>query len=666
MKNDRKNRRFSVMKKATTLLIAAAMMTKTIPTMPLPTVAAVEIEQTSAPTSLAPKMHDALQILRYLVGLSNDLDYDKAAYDAARITGGLYPRMADALQILRYLVKLPNMIDGSWTPEDWDIDSDSDADSDSDSDSDSDDGFDEKSGDDYWYGPILNGDDDDWYWWDDGDSDCDSDDDDWDRWDDGDSDCDSDDDDWDWWDDGDSDCDSDDDWDDWDYEGMLSDAATRPDSVGTSPPTIWELDSAPPLAPLPTMPATSPMTGSDTPPLVPLPTDPTPPPTAPPIAPPTAPVTPPPSTTPTVQAGKLTARELRDHYNWNEWTKRLETSWAKLATRWDMNLINRTSVQVTDENGKPVRNAEVVLYSASNGALDVITPIWIARTDHLGIAYVFDGGDAQYNLSPDFIEVTSGESTTTVWLANDETVRDINGNILVVLETPYVAQQTLDLMVVLDTTGSMGSEIAYLQAELEDVIKKVRAEHGNIPVRLSINFYKDRGDVYVVQPNDFTDDVPAMIAKLMKERASGGGDWPEAVDEALMNAVFEHEWLDDSVKIMLVVLDAPPHDRPDVIENLGVAMRGAAAAGIRIVPVIAGGRGNSSYDTDLEFVMRNMVIATGGVYTYLTKHSGIGSGHSTPSVSKENKVEPLNTLLIRIIGEYLEVHETPLDGQSRY
>jgi hypothetical protein len=159
----------------------------------------------------------------------------------------------------------------------------------------------------------------------------------------------------------------------------------------------------------------------------------------------------------------------------------------------------------------------------------------------------------------------------------------------------------------------------------------------------------------VVLPHAFTDDIPAAIKILQSQWADGGGDWPEALDEALMNAVFEHEWLEDSVKVMMVVLDAPAHNRPDAIENLNTAMMGAAARGIRIVPVIASGFGGmGQYDLDLEFMMRNIVAATGGVYTFLTRDSGIGSGHVDPSIG-EFEVEMLNDLLVRIIGDYLTI-----------
>jgi hypothetical protein len=45
------------------------------------------------------------------------------------------------------------------------------------------------------------------------------------------------------------------------------------------------------------------------------------------------------------------------------------------------------------------------------------------------------------------------------------------------------------------------------------------------------------------------------------------------------------------------------------------------------------------------------------VYTFLTKHSGIGSGHVTPGGGESAPVVYLNDLLVKIVGEYLEIVE---------
>jgi uncharacterized protein YkwD len=70
-------------------------------------------------TGERPELRDALQILRYLVNLSNiiDRDLDLDSFLAAMITnpqGGII-LIADALQILRFLVRLPNMLDEHYT-----------------------------------------------------------------------------------------------------------------------------------------------------------------------------------------------------------------------------------------------------------------------------------------------------------------------------------------------------------------------------------------------------------------------------------------------------------------------------------------------------------------------------------------------------------------------
>jgi hypothetical protein len=53
---------------------------------------------------------DALEILRYIVGLDSIINECHSAFNAARITGGETPTVHDAIQILRHSVGLPNMI----------------------------------------------------------------------------------------------------------------------------------------------------------------------------------------------------------------------------------------------------------------------------------------------------------------------------------------------------------------------------------------------------------------------------------------------------------------------------------------------------------------------------------------------------------------------------
>ena len=135
---------------------------------------------------------------------------------------------------------------------------------------------------------------------------------------------------------------------------------------------------------------------------------------------------------------------------------------------------------------------------------------------------------------------------------------------------------------------------------------------------------------------------------LNKEYADGGGDYEEAVEEALENSVFDHAWDEDSIKLMFIVLDAPPHNTESARKSLAKTIEKASEMGIRIIPVASSG-----VDKNTEFLLRALAMTTGGTYTFLTDHSGIGGSHIEPTIG-EYQVEQLNDLLVRVIEEYIK------------
>ena len=107
----------------------------------------------------------------------------------------------------------------------------------------------------------------------------------------------------------------------------------------------------------------------------------------------------------------------------------------------------------------------------------------------------------------------------------------------------------------IDTTGSMGDELQYLQKELENVINTVAKDNQVLSIRLSVNFYRDEEDEYVVKSYDFTDDIEKAVTQLNAQRTDGGGDYPEAVHKALNNIIQEHNWRGNAVKLCFFVMD---------------------------------------------------------------------------------------------------------------
>lgn len=108
-----------------------------------------------------------------------------------------------------------------------------------------------------------------------------------------------------------------------------------------------------------------------------------------------------------------------------------------------------------------------------------------------------------------------------------------------------------------------------------------------------------------------------------------------------------HDWDADSVKVMFLVLDAPPHEDTQIIDEVVKHVRDAAEKGIRIVPVAASG-----VDKSCEYLLRSMAFMTGGTYTFLTDDSGIGYAHTEPTIGSYS-VEKLNDMMVRIAGDYL-------------
>lgn len=339
---------------------------------------------------------------------------------------------------------------------------------------------------------------------------------------------------------------------------------------------------------------------------------------------------------PAPEPGQLTAGEWRDLDHWPFWLGLMrDQQWSRLQAYWGFYPTERLAVHVASAE-QDVADAQLVLKNAQGRT------VWETRTDAQGQADVFFKllGEAPgpYNLT-----VTAAGSTETVANVSPGTDQVLEVELL----TSVVPSNTLDLMFVVDTTGSMGDELEYLKVELQDVIDRVEAAgQQTLNLRLSVNFYRDHGDEYVVRSFPFSTDVPAVLAQLAAQRSDGGGDYPEAVEMALENAIDHHQWSSQArARLLFLILDAPPHHQQDILQTLQNVTRSAARQGVRIIPVASSG-----IDKETEFLLRFLGISTGGSYVFLTDDSGVGNDHLEPTVG-QYEVELLNDLLVRMIGE---------------
>lgn len=120
----------------------------------------------------------------------------------------------------------------------------------------------------------------------------------------------------------------------------------------------------------------------------------------------------------------------------------------------------------------------------------------------------------------------------------------------------------LEIVFVLDTTGSMGGLLDGAKRRVWGIVNEVMQE-SHSSVRIGLVAYRDRGDQYVTKVLPLTSDLDQVYTTLMDYRADGGGDEEEDVRTALSEAVYKVAWspaADDLAQIIFLVGDAPPHN----------------------------------------------------------------------------------------------------------
>ena len=332
------------------------------------------------------------------------------------------------------------------------------------------------------------------------------------------------------------------------------------------------------------------------------------------------------------EAFVLTAAEWNDNDNWAFFTN-LVNSGTIAFPSFGLDPTGRVKATIVDAAGNPVRGEEVELLGASGEVL------WRGVSGKDGAAYLFydagktpqavSAGGVEQPLSAVVVDADGQQGAPQMRQVDDVTVT---------VGAARAAAKNLQVMFIVDTTGSMSDEIAYLQKDFASIAGDVGADG----VEYSVNFYRDKGDNYVTKCNGFTSDVSQVQSLLNAEYADGGGDTPEAVAEILTETITDNgDWRSDSSKVAFLIFDAPPHDGTDAV--IEAAVRSAATRGIRLVPVVA-----SNADRETELFGRALAIMTGATYVFLTDDSGVGESHLEPIVG-DYSVERLHDVIVRII-----------------
>jgi|APTNR8051073442_1049403.scaffolds.fasta_scaffold01546_4 multidrug efflux pump subunit AcrA (membrane-fusion protein) len=172
----------------------------------------------------------------------------------------------------------------------------------------------------------------------------------------------------------------------------------------------------------------------------------------------------------------------------------------------------------------------------------------------------------------------------------------------------------LDVVFVVDATGSMKDEIADVRANLIGIIRVLARLSSSL--RVGFVAYKDRGEEFVTRSFPLSPMDAANAERLMffvnGLTAKGGGDVPEPVDAALRDAV-DMAWRPNALGQIIIVGDAPVH-AARARDTLGLAESFHRSGSGRTVSTIFTGN-----DRAVQAFFSNLARTGGGDFS---NHSG--------------------------------------------
>ena len=338
---------------------------------------------------------------------------------------------------------------------------------------------------------------------------------------------------------------------------------------------------------------------------------------------------------PTLRAGSVD--DNADFAGYLEYAERI--AGLEISTR-PFDATGRIVVTVTGSNGLPAAGVPVIVTVTVEGAGRSIGTV---RTTANGTARFLPALYGAADISE--FSFTVGEVTASA---------APGGSAALNLSTPGGPAQgavALDVLFLLDATGSMGDEIDRLKTTIDQVAKRVAAFETRPDVRFAFTLYRDEGDLFVSTTFDFTGDIDVFRTALLDVVADGGGDYPEAVEEGLAAALAEPAWRDPASTLQLIFLvgDAPPRLDRQVPVPYPDALVDAVARGIKVIPIAS-----SESDDQAEAVFRQIALATGARFVFLSYGAaGAATGGSSDIASTDYEEMALDQLIVRLISEEL-------------
>ena len=125
---------------------------------------------------------------------------------------------------------------------------------------------------------------------------------------------------------------------------------------------------------------------------------------------------------------------------------------------------------------------------------------------------------------------------------------------------PY--QPRIDVVFVIDSTGSMADEIRSVKTHIVKIVKEVQEGNPRPDIRVGLITYRDHKPEeyeYLYRRFELTRNIENALSNIVRIQAYGGGDYPEAVADGLHAALHQMNWDANARKLIFLIGDAAPH-----------------------------------------------------------------------------------------------------------
>jgi hypothetical protein len=343
-----------------------------------------------------------------------------------------------------------------------------------------------------------------------------------------------------------------------------------------------------------------------------------------------------------------------DNKQFNYFVKFLEQ--YKNTPHYPINIEERIILKVYDSKNKSIVNAKVDVYSGKD--------LLCSGKTYADGSFLFFPSEFDKKITSYRTVITSQQKSKEITI-DRQGKREIDVNLNSMRQE--IKNIPIDILFIMDTTGSMSEEISRLKDTIEIINMNIASISTKPKVRFGMVLYRDRGDDYITKMIPLTGDLAGFRAELDKVEANGGGDEPEDLQSALSDSLNKIKWNKDGIRMSFIITDAPPHIDYGQKYSYVNAVHDARKEGIKIFTVGTGG-----LNTMGEYILRQLSQYTYSKYIFLTYgEKGESEGGKEGSVSHHTgsnfQTDKLESIIIRFAKEELAFQsDQPLEQGDEF